>query len=137
MKKIFLIIVTILFYTYSIAQSPEIEEKVDTVKLIQNEKDNIYMLLAFSVVEQDWQDSTRGSNVRGYNIGGVLVNEKGELMNWARNTTVLCNDKTQHGEVRMLQAELQKKDNPSRYAKGYSLYTTLEPCMMCSGMMIF
>jgi len=137
MKKTLLIILTGFYSICSIAQSVEVEKQIDKIQLVQNERDNIYMLLAFSVVEQDWQKSTRGSNVRGYNIGGVLVNDKGELVNWARNTTVLCNDKTQHGEVRMLQAELQKKNNPSRYAKGYSLYTTLEPCMMCSGMMIF
>ena len=129
-----ILIFTVFFSCKSVERTTSIP-----VPNFQQERDELYMLLAYTIVEEDWQKQKDGENTRGYNIGGVLVNGQGELVNWARNTTVLCDDKTQHAEVRMLQAQLQSEDDPdqNRYVSDHTVYTTLEPCMMCSGMMIF
>ena len=95
------------------------------------EKDNIFSLLAYAVVLKDWQDDSK--NGRGYNIGGVLVDSNDHLVCWARNSVNVTNNGTQHGEVRMITNYLQNA--PVKKLKEYKLYTTLEPCAMCSGMM--
>jgi len=97
------------------------------------EQDQIYMLLAYGVVYKDWQTENR----RGYNIGSILVDPSKEpgnqLLCWARNSVTRTRNGTQHGEVRLLTNYLESADE--RNARGLKLYTTLEPCAMCSGMM--
>lgn len=100
----------------------------------QEEKDNIYTLLAYSVVLKDWQNSDMEHN-RGYNIGSVLVeNESGKVVYWARNSVNVTRNMSQHGEVRLMNCYLA--NNKVRKLDRYTVYTTLEPCAMCSGMMM-
>lgn len=100
---------------------------------VQTEKDNIFSLLAYSVVLKDWQGENIDSGVRGYNIGSVLVNANDEVVCWARNAVDITENESQHGEVRLITNYLRNTQLFS--LKGYRLYTTLEPCAMCSGMM--
>ena len=55
---------------------------------VLKERDEIYMLAAYAVVYNDWQDGT--GQKRGHNIGSVLVDPDGKIVNWARN----CNART-------------------------------------------
>ncbi|MFA8451870.1 MAG: nucleoside deaminase [Bacteroidales bacterium] len=96
------------------------------------ERDNIFMLLAYAVVYADWQNSDNKHN-RGYNIGSVLVNKENAVVSWARNSVNVKKNMTQHGEVRLIENFL--KEVAQKDLKGYTIYTTLEPCAMCSGMM--
>lgn len=104
------------------------------------EQDAIYTLLAYAVVYKDWQ--TQGwdapDKARGYNIGGVLVNPQNapgqQLLCWSRNSVIKTRNGTQHGEVRLLTNYIGNNTSVTK-VKGYKLYTTLEPCAMCSGMM--
>jgi len=68
--------------------------------LIQDELDEIYSLLAYSVVLKDWQ--TGGEKQRGHNIGSVLVNPEGKVVFWARNCNHITGNGTQHGEIRLM-----------------------------------
>lgn len=97
----------------------------------QAECDEIFSLLAMAVVHRGWQSSADG---RGHNIGAVLVNESFEPVFWARNTVGRSDNATQHGEVRLIQ-EFLNCPAIGRYAEGFTVYTTLEPCAMCAGMM--
>jgi tRNA(adenine34) deaminase len=98
------------------------------------ERDDIYSLLAYAVVLKNWQDNKGAETSRGYNIGSVLVDEtKSEVVFWARNAVNFTKNYTQHGEVRLMTCYLA--ENESNYLKNFTLYTTLEPCAMCSGMM--
>ena len=103
------------------------------------EQDAIYSLLAYAVVYKDWQtaDWSAAKNSRGYNIGGVLVDPRREagrqIMCWGRNSIIKTRNGTQHGEVRMMTNYLHNVERVN--AKELKLYTTLEPCAMCSGMM--
>lgn len=98
---------------------------------IQEERDNIYMLLAYSVVLEDWQQ--KGEKQRGHNIGSILVDQNGMIVYSAHNSNMVTGNGTQHGEVRLMIGYLDKVKTYS--LKGYTVYTTLEPCAMCAGMM--
>lgn len=98
------------------------------------ERDLIYGLLAYSVVLKDWQTDAdyEDKTIRGHNIGSVLVNEKDTPVFWARNSNYKTNNGSQHGEVRAIRNYLESYKE--RYLKGFTIYTTLEPCAMCTGM---
>lgn len=100
---------------------------------VQTELDEIYSLLAFSLVYKDWQpESIPRNERRGYNIGTILVNENNEAVHWGLNCINSTDNATQHGEVRAITSYLDSLR--SFNLKGFTLYTTLEPCAMCSGM---
>jgi tRNA(Arg) A34 adenosine deaminase TadA len=98
----------------------------------QTELDNIYTYLAYAVVYKNWQTSEDDSS-RGYNIGSVLVNEKNSVVCWGVNSIIATGNNTQHGEVRLLTNYLG--NTRQRRLEQYVVYTTLEPCAMCSGTM--
>ncbi|TGV01554.1 nucleoside deaminase [Flavivirga rizhaonensis] len=104
---------------------------------VQIEKDKIFSLLSLAAVYKNWQ-TPETNPVRGYNIGSVLIAPSGQVVKWARNCVDTTANSTQHGEVRLMTSYLgmtqyfslkNEDDNP------YTLYTSLEPCAMCSGMM--
>lgn len=100
---------------------------------VQAERDRIYTLLAYAVVLKDWQ-SNRTPELRGHNIGSVLVDPQGQVVFWARNCKYVTRNATQHGEVRLIRNYLHQIE--SSELNGHTVYTTLEPCAMCSGMMV-
>lgn len=102
----------------------------------RKERDEIYSLLAYAVVFKDWQpQQDHGTPVeRGHNIGSVLVDPGGNVVFWARNSNAITDDASQHGEVRLIRSYLVNTAD-TKYLDGYTIYTTLEPCAMCSGMM--
>jgi len=100
---------------------------------IQKELDEMYSLLAYSIVYKDWQPDTVPRNKRrGYNIGTILVDADNNLAHWGLNCINSTDNATQHGEVRAITSYLDSLK--SFNLKGFTLYTTLEPCAMCSGM---
>ena len=106
---------------------------IDSVSSEQQELDFFYSLMAYAVVHKDWQDNINQESSRGYNIGSVLVDNDKYVVNWARNSVNITMNETQHGEVRLIQSYLDRTHSFS--LKGFSIYSTLEPCAMCSGMM--
>ncbi|WP_444908937.1 nucleoside deaminase [Microbulbifer sp. TRSA005] len=107
--------------------------------VVQQEKDEILMLLAYSVAYLDWVEP-KEKQKRGYNIAAVLYdNVQEKIIGVQRNAVGLCRDKTQHAEVRLMQQCIGSKcrGKETNYLNDTSIYSTLEPCMMCGGMMIF
>ena len=108
----------------------------------RNQRDEIFSLLAFAVVNSDWQPSPEEARKvpelarkirRGHNIGTVLVDPQGLPVWWARNHNyVECNNMN-HGETRAIYSYLNFRRSGSLTC--YSLYSTLEPCAMCAGTM--
>ncbi|WP_445354950.1 nucleoside deaminase [Microbulbifer sp. EKSA008] len=108
---------------------------------VKDEQDKILMLLAYSLVFQDWVRPT-DKNKRGHNIGAVLFDSDAKrIVGVQLNSVIRCNDKTQHAEVRLMQQCLAEKclgpKTKNFIHTTVTVYTSLEPCMMCSGMMIF
>jgi cytidine and deoxycytidylate deaminase family protein len=102
---------------------------------IEEERNHILSLAAMAYVYQDWQRKDISPS-RGYNIGALLYDSKGDsIIAFERNSVNQYNDKTQHAEVRLMQGYMKKYSKP--YLDGLQIITTLEPCMMCSGMMTF
>ena len=110
-----------------------VSASVDSVSPEQKELDSFYSLMAYAVVNKEWQDNIKQDSSRGYNIGSVLVDNDKYVVNWARNSVNSTMNETQHGEVRLIQSYLDSIHSFS--LKGFSIYSTLEPCAMCSGMM--
>jgi tRNA(Arg) A34 adenosine deaminase TadA len=121
-----------LFFQCGVSKRVQTEVVRPSLESWQVERDEIYSLLAYSVVLKAWQ--TGGPDQRGHNIGSVLVNPEGQVVFWARNYNYKMKDGTQHGEVRLMLGYLEKIKSYS--LKGYTVYTSLEPCAQCSGMMI-
>lgn len=94
---------------------------------VQKERDDIYILAAYAVVYNDWQDGS--GQKRGHNIGSVLVDPDGKIVNWARNCNARLANGTQHGEVRLMLGYLNRVGGYS--LKDHTVYTSLEPCAQC------
>lgn len=95
------------------------------------ERDRIFSLLAYAVVLKNWQVSS--DTGRGYNIGSVLVDPGNKVIYWARNCVNVTRNSSQHGEVRLMNCYMATAR--TRNLKGHTIYTTLEPCAQCAGMM--
>lgn len=102
---------------------------------VEVERDNIFMMLAYAIVYKDWQNDDMRNN-RGYNIGCVMTDKNDNIVYWGRNCVNIVNSGTQHGEVRLIYYYLQNNSDIKNLADGYTIYTTLEPCAMCAGMMV-
>lgn len=102
----------------------------------QEEADQMANRAAIAIVYKDWQTNANPNNglfMRGYNIGSVLVDYKHNYVWWARNNVGCYNNGTQHGEVRAIQQYTFSRKQ--YYIDDGVIYTTLEPCSMCAGMM--
>jgi tRNA(adenine34) deaminase len=111
----------------------------------QQEIDEIWSLLALAIAYKDWQTGTG----RGHNIAALLVDPAGQPVYWARNDRFATDNGTDHSEVRLMryyldcpnQVQYLGEQSPQHYpgaraGQGFTLYTTLEPCVMCTGMML-
>jgi len=131
-----LLIFVMLILVVSCASQVQVAPFVATVtpvsQEIQNERDELYMLTAYAVVLNDWQ--VAGQKKRGHNIGSILVDSDGRIVNWARNCNAILSNGTQHGEVRLMLGYLNRVGGYS--LKDHTIYTSLEPCAQCSGMMV-
>ena len=105
-----------------------------TAGQIQEEKDKVLSLAALSVVYKTWQTSSAPGS-RGHNIGCVMVDSNSKPIAWNVNCVTILDNGTQHGEVRVVQEFLSSSQASGKYIDGNTVYTTLEPCAMCTGMM--
>jgi tRNA(Arg) A34 adenosine deaminase TadA len=106
------------------------------------QRDDMYALLSLAMVNEDWQvsqpEAAANANLkvlprRGHNVGGVLVDDRGQLVWWDRNSNGFECSGTNHGETRMMISYL--KFSRRSTLNCHTIYTSLEPCAMCSGVM--
>jgi creatinine deaminase len=88
-----------------------------------NETDRKFLRLAY-------EEALAGFNEGGCPIGSVLA-EGDRLIAQGRNQRVQGGDPIAHGEMDCL-----RKAGRQRTYRGMTLYTSLSPCMMCSGTVI-
>ena len=99
-----------------------------------DEINEIYMLLTYSILYKTWQGSDSSKKVIGNNIGALLVNPtKDKILGFGRNAHASTNNTTQHAESRLIQSYISKSECGD--LTGCIIYASLEPCAMCSGMM--
>ena len=67
-------------------------------------------------------------------IGAVIVNENGEILAAASNRTIVDSDPTAHAEILALRTAARSIGNYR--LTGCTLYTTIEPCVMCAGALV-
>jgi len=67
-------------------------------------------------------------------IGAVIVDAAGEILSAASNRTIIDNDPTAHAEILAIRAAAKKIGNYR--LTGSTLYTTIEPCVMCAGALV-
>lgn len=98
---------------------------------IQKETDTIFILLAYALVYNDWQDQPQFKR-RGYNVGALIIDPKNQPVHYGLNCIDSTNNVTQHGEIRAITEYLSIGEQYN--LAEHSLYVTLEPCIMCAGM---
>lgn len=76
-----------------------------------------------------YEEALIGLNEGGIPIGGVLVHN-GEIVARGHNRRVQSGNPTLHGEIDTL---ANAGRHPASFYKACTLYTTLSPCIMCSG----
>lgn len=67
-------------------------------------------------------------------IGAVLFGPQGDIWAQSHNLTITNNDPTAHAEILALRLAAQAVNNYR--LTGATLYTTIEPCIMCMGALI-
>lgn len=104
--------------------------------------DNVFMMLAWEMVAQvsGFQSDLKGGvsavadarsdSFAGQNIGSLLVDEHGNILAWGFNTNK--HNPTRHGEINLIGSYMASEGVSALPARG-TIYTTLEPCEMCSG----
>ncbi len=76
-----------------------------------------------------YEEAMAGLNEGGIPIGGALVH-KGEIVARGRNRRIQSGNPTLHGEIDTL---ANAGRHPASFYRACTLYTTLSPCIMCSG----
>ena len=73
----------------------------------------------------------RARNNGNHPFGAILVDEHGNILLEAQNTVVTENDVTGHAETNLMR--LASKEYSADFLARCTLYTSTEPCAMCSG----
>ena len=88
------------------------------------------MIVAYHHLLNNWAPLKDGDKRRGYNIAAVLVDPNGKIVSKSLNSVIASQDCTQHAEMKLIQDYLREKRCFN--LNGYTVYTTLEPCAMCT-----
>lgn len=81
------------------------------------------------------EEAKRSASSGQYALGAVIVNANGTIIATEHTTLHEHNDPTCHAEINAIRSACSR--NESRYLSGCWLYTTLEPCPMCTSAAIW
>ncbi|MBX3296729.1 MAG: tRNA adenosine(34) deaminase TadA [Acidobacteria bacterium] len=91
------------------------------------ERDEYWMGIAL-------EQSRLASSLDEVPVGACVVSVEGELLAAASNRTITDNDPTAHAEVLAIRAAAKRIGNYR--LTGATVYTTIEPCVMCAGTLV-
>ncbi len=139
-----------------------LEVKIPPMTEEEKEKHNIFLLLSLTLVYDNWcipkndpklveaykkvDPHREFSDYVGHNIGALLVGPDNAILCYALNNNSLFNHSTEHAEARVVRKGLRVHNRLrfksgqglagySSILKGHTVYTTLESCSQCSGIM--
>jgi tRNA(adenine34) deaminase len=92
------------------------------------ETDRFYLELALQEAEQACQEGT-------YPIGTIITNPDGSILSKGHNRVYSSGDYTAHAEIDALRSAGDLLMAPT-YRGKCTLYTTMEPCLMCTGALL-
>lgn len=95
--------------------------------MTQNMIDDQYMALAIQEAEKAGQNNE-------VPIGSLIVAKSGEVLSKAGNMTITQSDPTAHAEMLAIRKAAYFIGNYR--LTGATLYTTIEPCIMCMGAIV-
>jgi tRNA(adenine34) deaminase len=81
------------------------------------------------------QEARLGLAAEEVPVGAVLVGEDGLVLAQAHNFPLALNDPTAHAEILALRQAAEILGNYR--LPGVTLYVTMEPCLMCTGALIY
>jgi tRNA(adenine34) deaminase len=81
------------------------------------------------------QEARRALGAGEVPVGAVLVDENGEVLAHAHNFPISLKDPTAHAEILALRQAAEILGNYR--LPGTTLYVTMEPCLMCTGALIY
>lgn len=87
--------------------------------------DRFYLEIAMKEAEHAYNNET-------YPVGAVIIDPYGDVMSRGHNKVYIVGDLTAHAEMEAIRAA-GKRLIEERNRKRCTLYTTLEPCLMCCG----
>lgn len=91
------------------------------------ENDTYYMGLAL-------EEAKKAGQKGEVPIGCVIVAETGKVISAAHNLTIFLTDPTAHAEILAIRNAAETIGNYR--LPGFSLYATIEPCIMCMGAIV-
>jgi tRNA(Arg) A34 adenosine deaminase TadA len=84
---------------------------------------NNYLQLAIDKAKKSFE-------LGGFPAGAIIVKD-GEIIGEGVSTGLLHNDPVEHGEINAIKKACLKLNSP--WIKGATLYSSMEPCLMCLG----
>lgn len=94
------------------------------------DQDRFFLELALVEAEKALQDNT-------YPVGAVIVDEDFNVIGKGRNRVHSSQDITAHAEIDAMQNAGPAMFDAKINNKKFTLYSTLEPCPMCTGGILF
>ena len=77
------------------------------------------------------EEAVKAKNKKEVPVGAIIVDDKGIIIAKAHNLVELNNNSTCHAEKLVIEKALHITGN--RFLDNYDLWVTLEPCIMCAG----
>lgn len=78
------------------------------------------------------EEAMKAKNKQEVPVGAVIVDDKGEVIAKAHNLVELNNNSTCHAEKLVIEKAL--KITGQRFLNDFDIWVTLEPCVMCAGL---
>lgn len=94
------------------------------------DKDRFFLEMALEEAEQALKEDT-------YPVGAVIVDENFNLISRGRNRVHPAKDATAHTEIDAIRNAGQAIFNAKIKREKFTLYSSLEPCPMCTGGILF
>ncbi|WP_144510219.1 nucleoside deaminase [Bacillus sp. FJAT-22090] len=94
------------------------------------DKDRFFLEMALEEAEQALKENT-------YPVGAVIVDENFNLISRGRNRVHPSNDATAHAEIDAIRNAGEAIFNAKIKKEKFTIYSSLEPCPMCTGGILF